>query len=434
VTTPDVATANQLPSGLPGEDRQSPVTPRGEGISTATLRRVERATGGMATRAVAMMDDRLSWFRTLTAEERSWVTLVAQAGIGGYVRWVESARAELRLTDSVFGSAPRDLQRSVSLRRTVELVRVAIDVAEERIPALGGTPAEVVALRDSLLRYSREIAFAAAAVYATAAETRGAWDARVEAALVDGIVRGEPAESLASRAAALGWDPVGPVAVLVGTAGTGRETRLVADWAQQHHLSALSGVQGGRLVIVLNAWPTEDGLAGTPGGRAALLRDHPFPADVESLFGDGPIVHGPPAVGLAGAVRSAEEAFGGLRVAHAWNGGTRLLSAGDLLVERVLAGDLTAIRRLRDTVYAPLAAASTPLLETLDGYLDHGAALEPAARSLFIHPNTLRYRLHRVAELTGADPWNARDVAVLRVALILGRLHRDGLHGSPLAP
>ena len=76
----------------------------------------------------------------------------------------------------------------------------------------------------------------------------------------------------------------------------------------------------------------------------------------------------------------------------------------------------------------PLAAASTPLLETLDGYLDHGAALEPAARSLFIHPNTLRYRLHRVAELTGADPWNARDVAVLRVALILGRLHRDGLH------
>ena len=38
------------------------------------------------------------------------------------------------------------------------------------------------ALRDSLLRYSREIAFSAAAVYAAAAETRGAWDARVEAA------------------------------------------------------------------------------------------------------------------------------------------------------------------------------------------------------------------------------------------------------------
>jgi DNA-binding PucR family transcriptional regulator len=145
-------------------------------------------------------------------------------------------------------------------------------------------------------------------------------------------------------------------------------------------------------------------------------------------------VHGPPALGLAGAVRSSEEAFAGLRVAHAWSNGTRFLSAGDLLVERVLAGDATAVRRLRELVHAPLAAANTPLLETVDAYLDHGAALEPAARSLFIHPNTLRYRLHRVAELTGTDPWNARDVAVLRVALILGRLDRESLHGTPPLP
>ena len=263
----------------------------------------------------------------------------------------------------------------------------------------------MVALRDSLLRYSREIAFAAAAVYATAAETRGAWDARVEAALVDGIVRGEAPDSLASRAAALGWDPTGPVAVVVGTRPQRRPARR-ATGPGSTIISALSGVQGGRLVVVLNAWPAEDGALGAAprGGRAALLKDHPFPADLESLFGDGPIVHGPPALGLTGAVRSSEEAFAGLRVAHAWSGGTRLLSAGDLLVERVLAGDATAVRRLRDTVYAPWRPPTTPLLETLDAYLDHGAALEPAARSLFIHPNTLRYRLRRVAELTGSRP------------------------------
>ncbi|MEO5831941.1 MAG: helix-turn-helix domain-containing protein, partial [Nakamurella sp.] len=247
-------------------------------------------------------------------------------------------------------------------------------------------------------------------------------------ALVDGIVRGENPDSLASRAAALGWDPIGPVAVLVGTARIGgrdgRDARHVTDWAHTRAVTALSGVQGGRLVVVLTGWPAEDAGPGTPGGRGALVKEHPFPADVESLFGDGPIVHGPPASGLDGAVRSSEEAFAGLRVAHAWTGGTRLLSSADLLVERVLAGDDTAIRRLRDTVYTPLAAASTPLLETVDGYLEHGAALEPAARSLFIHPNTLRYRLHRVAELTGFDPWNPRDVAALRIALILGRLRR----------
>ena len=51
-------------------------------------------------------------------------------------------------------------------------------VAEEDLPSLAADAAETIALRDSLLRYSREVAFAAASVYAAAAETRGAWDAR----------------------------------------------------------------------------------------------------------------------------------------------------------------------------------------------------------------------------------------------------------------
>ena len=100
----------------------------------------------------------------------------------------------------------------MSLRRTVELVRIAITVAEEHLPALAADAAEQIALRDSLLRYSREIAFAAAAVYAAAAETRGAWDARVEAAVVDGIVRGEDLQTtvLPGRGAELGPDRPDP--------------------------------------------------------------------------------------------------------------------------------------------------------------------------------------------------------------------------------
>ena len=113
------------------------------------------------------------------------MTLVAQAGISGYVVWARSPGTEYRITGEVFGTAPRDLVRAVSLRRTVELVRIAITVAEEDLPALAVDEAETIALRDSLLRYSREVAFAAASVYAAAAETRGAWDARVEAAVVD---------------------------------------------------------------------------------------------------------------------------------------------------------------------------------------------------------------------------------------------------------
>ena len=73
-------------------------------------------------------------------------------------------------------------------------------------------------LREAILLYSREIAFAAADVYARAAEARGLWDARLEALVVDSILSGEYDNELPSRIAALGWNGHGEVCVLVGTA------------------------------------------------------------------------------------------------------------------------------------------------------------------------------------------------------------------------
>jgi len=55
-------------------------------------------------------------------------------------------------------------------------------------------------------------------------------------------------------------------------------------------------------------------------------------------------------------------------------------------------------------------------------YLDTGGSIEGTAREMFIHANTVRYRLRRVAELTGYAPGNSRDAFTLRVALTLGRL------------
>jgi DNA-binding PucR family transcriptional regulator len=44
-----------------------------------------------------------------------------------------------------------------------------------------------------------------------------------------------------------------------------------------------------------------------------------------------------------------------------------------------------------------------------------------------VHPNTVRYRLKRVAEITGLSPSNARDCYVLRLALTVGRLDQHHL-------
>ena len=60
------------------------------------------------------------------------------------------------------------------------------------------------------------------------------------------------------------------------------------------------------------------------------------------------------------------------------------------------------------------------LSETLDAYLDSGGAIEACARKLFVHPNTVRYRLKRIADFTGRDATTPRDAYVLRVASTVG--------------
>ena len=71
----------------------------------------------------------------------------------------------------------------------------------------------------------------------------------------------------------------------------------------------------------------------------------------------------------------------------------------------------------------PLADAGPTLIETLDAYLDCGGAIEACARKLFVHPNTVRYRLKRITDFTGRDPTQPRDAYVLRVAATVGQLN-----------
>ncbi len=374
----------------------------------ATLRRIERKTGALATASVARMDDVLPWFRELPADQRAWVMLVAQAGVSSLVEWLRNASPSPEVSDEIFESAPRTLARSLNLQQTVQLIKVTIDVVEEQVPHLAA-PGEEVALREAVLKFSREVAFAAARVYARAAETRGSWDARLQALLVDALLRGDSSDVLASRAAALGWADAPPVAVAVGRSPGGEAAavvHVVYRAARRIGVDVLGGVHGDRLVLVL-------------GGAADPL------AATEKLlvgFGDGPVVVGPAVPSLDEATESARAALAGYRAAPAWPAAPKPVAAGDLLPERALAGDVEARRILRQDVYGALVRSGGELLETLDAFFAAGGVLESAARALYVHPNTVRYRLRRVAEVTGLAPIQGRDAYALRVALTIGRL------------
>jgi DNA-binding PucR family transcriptional regulator len=383
--------------------------------SAATQRSMEQNSAALSTAANKHMEAHHDWYRDLSAEDRSWVGLVAQAGIAAFIAWVRDPSDTPQLSVDVFGTAPRELTRSISLVQTLDLVRSVVDVVEEDVAQLAA-PGDEQNLREAVLRYSREVAFAAAEVYAGAAEARGAWDARLESLVVDAVLRGEADDSMQSRAAALGWGSVSNVSVIAGMSPEGNAAEvvdLIRRAASRLKIESLAAVQGQRLVVILGS--LED-----PSPKVQALAQY---------FGEGPIVIGPTVPHLFAAGRSARAALSGLVAARAWPDAPRPVLADELLAERVLAGDATARRAMIDRIYRPLSTAGKALFETATTYLDGGGGLESTARILFVHPNTVRYRLGRISAVTGYDLSQPREAHTVRLALAVGRLaassHRE---------
>lgn len=355
------------------------------------------------------MGQELPFFAGLPPEHRANLGLLVQAFLAAFADWLTHPVSGQEVTASVFATAPRELVRAVSLPQTVELVRSAVDTLEPRVPELATTPEAAQWLREAMLRYTRELAFAAAHVYASAAEVRGAWDARLEALVVDGLLRGDAGRALLSRTTALGWRSGDAVVALAGGAPDGEPEAVLAALhrtARELDVDVLAAVHGADLVTFV-------GSPGDPSAGAAQLA---------SCFGPGPLVLGPVVTGLSSGATSGRAAVAALRAAPAWPSAPRPVASSDLLPERALAGESDARQALVAEVFQPLVDAGPDLLGTVSAYVEEAGTVDGAARVLFVHPNTVRYRLRRVAELTGQPPTEARGAFVLRVALALGRL------------
>ncbi|MDQ3616726.1 MAG: helix-turn-helix domain-containing protein [Actinomycetota bacterium] len=388
--------------------------PAGARTPAQIARRLQKSAGPLTTATLNRMEQDMPWFRRLSAEDRSWIGLIVQAGIDAFVAWYRDPEPHAPLTAEVFGAAPRTLTGVVSLRQTVEMVRLSIEVVEENLADAVGEE-DAAPVHEAIMRYAREVAFATAEVYARAAEMRGAWDARLEALVVDSVLRAEADETVRSRASALGWEAKGDVVVVLGrvpasASGDSRARESVIDQvrrsARHVHMDVLCAVQGDRLVVVL-------------GGV-----DNPDKAgdSVVRFFGDGPVVIGPLVPDLMHASVSARAAVAGLQAAPGWPHAPRPVTSDDLLPERALAGDDHARRQLVAEIYRPLLEAGSSTLETVTTFLEHGSSIEATSRALFVHANTVRYRLRRAADAVGLSPTDPRQAYTFRVALTLGRL------------
>jgi|GEM_PF-1362261 len=147
-------------------------------------------------------------------------------------------------------------------------------------------------------------------------------------------------------------------------------------------------------------WSGCGGLFGTVEGRlAGLLPRPPAAAAVDRtvLVVLAPVV---PLAHVGGAYRLCVEAL----VAAASFGRHGLHAVPDLAGETALARQPRLAVLLRDALLGGLRPADEfhrDLASTALAYLDHGQRLDQTALALHVHPNTVRYRLRRLQQLTG---------------------------------
>ena len=371
--------------------------------------------------------DRISaahpWYRTLPEAPRRQIESIARLGVTMFVDSVETPDAAV-MPSRIFNVAPAALTGTITLEQTLALVRTVLDVVVDEAPQV--VPAQDHnAVRILVLTFGRDVGFAAAEVYAHAAEARGAWDARLESVAVDAMLHDSPSDA-ASRAGTAGWRGTGPVVAIAARTGLdAMATSHLRHTCRQITTDSLVSVRGDSVIVVLGGPPTPPSVRPLKSRRADP--DQAIDKVALEVAGklDAAAVIGPVVAGISQAGRSLRSALAGLRALPGWAEAPNPVHADDLLPERLLAGDELAAEQITALVGRPLHVMGSPFEETVATYLALGGSLEATARTLFVHANTVRYRLGRVSEQVGWDATDPRDGLMLHMAVIISRLDAD---------
>src|SRR5258707_3999 len=135
------------------------------------LRRFQQHSGRVGTEALRPLGKPLPCFSDLEASQRASVQLVVQTAVVNFVEWMRDPKSNVSYTAQAFEVVPQDLRRRIALRQSVEMVRITMEFFEEWVPVLARTEEQVAAMTAGILRYSRDLAFAAAEAYADQAES-----------------------------------------------------------------------------------------------------------------------------------------------------------------------------------------------------------------------------------------------------------------------
>ena len=217
------------------------------------------------------------------------------------------------------------------------------------------------------------------------------------------LLRGASPELLQRRADRARWEPPTTLTVLLTTDADLHRVRGQADGRSLVLGEDLPDVAGDEDVVALVVPDL------SPGARRALVR----------ALATRQVVLGPARPWLQ-APASYQRALRARRLLDRREDGDRAAyDTEDHLADLVLAADPEARADLRSRALAPLEdltpAAREKLEETLRLWLLHRGRREAVAEALFVHPQTVRYRVGQLRDLYGDDlddPEVVRDLVV----------------------
>ncbi|HEY0070028.1 MAG TPA: helix-turn-helix domain-containing protein [Chloroflexia bacterium] len=273
---------------------------------------------------------------------------------------------------------------------------VAVQAAQEAQLPLLLLPADAP-LADLEQAIMRECAFHQARTEISRAEEPESW---LEDLLSE---RDDLLEGAVSRAERQGYAPSKPYAVaFVVPRLTVEGSATQRDIALEHVSDAIQGSALGRGERPVAA-RYEGGLAvlvprGSEGALYKALESAGGPAC--GIGTPRPLVQAAASLEEATLAVTASMVQDGAPAQYAQLGALRLL----LLLHRDMPVDLA---RFVNEAIGPLlehdADTANPLLPTVQAFIEHGGRLRDTAKHLYVHRNTLAYRLQRAAEILGAD-------------------------------
>ena len=246
--------------------------------------------------------------------------------------------------------------------------------------------------------YIDELSAASAAGHTEELERTGRVRSRNLERLARALLTDQPADAVVASAERAGWEPpAGLTAVLLPEAHVRKVISAVDERTLAPTEDVPGAVEGTGLLLV--AGPT------TKAARSRLLGAL---KDLDSVVG--------PTVPWLEVATSYERALQCRRLEL-----TGTVDSEEHLAEIVITADRNALADLRAAVLAPLSglrpSAVEKLTETLRSWLLHHGRREDIAADLFVHPQTVRYRVGQLREAYGDRLDDPRFVLEATIAL-----------------